>query len=1033
MQLAYLAGSIKKPGRTAASETLMHLFATLIQRLIRLAVIFGITTMGWTSSLWAQGDEWERLNEQTLLLIRRGDYVQGVVVARQALFVAQRANQPESNLGTTLFNLAELYRAQGQLELAEETYLRTLAFWDDYLNPTHLFLAKILYPLAGLYHNQQKYPQAEPLLTRMLAIQEKALGAEHPDLIPTLHSLAKVYGNHHRNADAAPLLTRALAIQDRTLGPGHAESVATLQTLAILYVNEGQFALAEPLYLRMLAIQEKTFGLEHIEVAVALYQLAELYANQLRFMQAEPLYWRSLAVSEKALGADNPMATASLYGLVKLYTAIGQPAKAQPIYDRVLASLAKTIGPVDPSMLAFMLHLAPQDMSAGQLAQAEQAFGRWLAMQEKEHGPDAPALLGDLIKLAEIDRLQGKYPQAEGLFKRALAIEEKLLLGDHPGLAMLLNKLAELYRDQGQQAMALTMARRATSIHRRRSTAGSTRDSGDEAIREAAANQDGFFTHLDLLARNPGNEAADTVTTEAFEVVQLAQASGTASAIARMTARFASGDDALAGLVRRRQDVADRMARQEAQLLSAAGKPPQERRVVDERMLRDEVAAAEKSIVLVDAELTRRFPQYQELTRAQPVSIRRVQALLKPGEAMLLYGLSDARSFVWVVTSGGSDFLPLDVKLKDVAAQVALVRAEMDSDDDGRHRHVSIDALHALYQRLFAPAESRLAGIEHVMVVPSGPLQSLPLGMLVATPPAGIRVAADYARVDWLARRYAFSVLPAVGSLQALRQFAGAGSAKEPFAGFGDPSIGQEPAAGRGKRKGIDVRGIFRNAASTGGPASGQALAEVADVEFIRAQDGLPETASELRAMARSLKGDDKFIWLQGQATETQVKRLDLSRFRTIAFATHGVMAGQIRGTREAGLILTPPRQGSIDDDGYLSASEIARLRLNADWVLLSACNTAAADGTPGAEGFSGLAKAFLYAGARSLLVSHWSVESEATVRLTTAMLREYNANPAQGKATAHRKAMLALMDTPGYAHPLFWAPFVVVGEGGPN
>jgi CHAT domain-containing protein len=164
------------------------------------------------------------------------------------------------------------------------------------------------------------------------------------------------------------------------------------------------------------------------------------------------------------------------------------------------------------------------------------------------------------------------------------------------------------------------------------------------------------------------------------------------------------------------------------------------------------------------------------------------------------------------------------------------------------------------------------------------------------------------------------------------------------------------------------------------------------------------------------------------------VKTLDLSKYRTIAFATHGAMAGDIGGVGEAGLILTPPLQGTTDDDGYLSASEVARLKLNADWVVLSACNTAAADGTPGAEGLSGLAKAFFYAGARSLLVSHWWVASDATVPLTTTMLKEYEANPAQGKAEAHRKAMMALMvtpDHPEYAHPIFWAPFVIVGEGG--
>ncbi|MBT6429852.1 MAG: CHAT domain-containing protein, partial [Rhodospirillaceae bacterium] len=114
---------------------------------------------------------------------------------------------------------------------------------------------------------------------------------------------------------------------------------------------------------------------------------------------------------------------------------------------------------------------------------------------------------------------------------------------------------------------------------------------------------------------------------------------------------------------------------------------------------------------------------------------------------------------------------------------------------------------------------------------------------------------------------------------------------------------------------------------------------------------------------------------------------------------------------------------------------EVAQLKLDADWVILSACNTAAGDGTPGAEGLSGLAKAFFYAGARSLLVSHWPVASDAAVRITTRTLKEMQV-PGVGRAEAHQRAMLALIessDRPHYAHPLFWAPFVVVGEGGPT
>ena len=136
-------------------------------------------------------------------------------------------------------------------------------------------------------------------------------------------------------------------------------------------------------------------------------------------------------------------------------------------------------------------------------------------------------------------------------------------------------------------------------------------------------------------------------------------------------------------------------------------------------------------------------------------------------------------------------------------------------------------------------------------------------------------------------------------------------------------------------------------------------------------------------------------------------------------------------GSSEPGLILTPPAQASEEDDGYLSASEIAGLKLNADWVILSACNTAAG-ATSNAEALSGLARAFIYAQARALLVSHWAVDSNATVQLITTAMREIARDKAVGRSEALRRAMLALIDSgdPQTGHPSYWAPFIVVGEG---
>jgi CHAT domain-containing protein len=141
------------------------------------------------------------------------------------------------------------------------------------------------------------------------------------------------------------------------------------------------------------------------------------------------------------------------------------------------------------------------------------------------------------------------------------------------------------------------------------------------------------------------------------------------------------------------------------------------------------------------------------------------------------------------------------------------------------------------------------------------------------------------------------------------------------------------------------------------------------------------------------------------------------------------LVAGSLTGYAEPALVLTPPNEPSDDDDGLLSASEVTMLRLNADWVILSACSTAAGDGTLNAEPLSGLAKAFFYAGARSLLVTHWSVDSDAAAIITTRTVSA----AAAGASPAHalQRAFLSLVDDQDgkhRSHPYFWAAFALAG-----
>ena len=171
------------------------------------------------------------------------------------------------------------------------------------------------------------------------------------------------------------------------------------------------------------------------------------------------------------------------------------------------------------------------------------------------------------------------------------------------------------------------------------------------------------------------------------------------------------------------------------------------------------------------------------------------------------------------------------------------------------------------------------------------------------------------------------------------------------------------------------------------------------------------------------------------------VKTTKLSGYRIVAFATHGLMADDIDGLDQPALALTAPRVAGISGTGLLTMEDIFTLKLNADWVLLSACNTGAGAGA-GAEAASGLGRAFFYAGARTLLVTNWSVHSQSARALIADVFRRQASDPKLTRTEALRRAMMGLLDGPGfvddagktlftYAHPLFWAPYTVIGDGG--
>ncbi len=353
-----------------------------------------------------------------------------------------------------------------------------------------------------------------------------------------------------------------------------------------------------------------------------------------------------------------------------------------------------------------------------------------------------------------------------------------------------------------------------------------------------------------------------------------------------------------------------------------------------------------------------------------------------------------------------------------------------------------LERAHKLYQALFGPFAD-LIKEKSLLIAASGTLTSLPLQALVTEKPReALPSWKGYHGVKWLGREHAVAVLPSVPSLSVLRKEAKAASAAEPFVGYGDPRLDGNPECGEAQPpKACPGEGAPEGSAPAKRGWAARSLgtyfhAGHGDVGILRTLCPLPEAALELSCVAKSLNAPVGRVLTGSAATEAAVKHAHLDRYRVLHFATHGLLAGQTAslngGAAEPALVLTPPKAASDEDDGLLTASEITQLKLNADWVVLSACNTAGGEKT-GAEALSGLARAFFYAGARSLLVSHWEVDSYAATMLTTTAFKDLSVTPDIGPAKALQRSQAGLMDDPNRpwdAHPSFWAPFVLVGEG---
>lgn len=1015
-------------------------------------------------------------------LAEAGNYAAAIPLAEAALETAKALHGARhEDVATAADNLAFLYHKLQRLDEAETLFRTALDVRRDLMGGTAEEVAISASNLAGLLEERGRYAEALPLADEAVAIYRSRGVAHRRALAVALNNRANLAGalghygeaeagleearqhlfgskgpeisrlraailsNHARVARAQGAFRTASAYLDDAIDEMVEGGGAAHADLGILYNNQAdlQSALGETTAavrnLRLArAIFAEAFGPDNPRTAEASVNLAAVLIRQGDPREGVALLEQALAVQQQSLGPAHPAVTATLSVLTRYFFSAGAHERGLEMARLVRDRRSAVLGERHPDVARSDYEIGLTLEAAGRTAAAADAFRRAGATLDALFPGGHPDLAEVLEAVARQQTRDGHHALAIDTARRALAMTESVFGEDHVRTADGHHALGLALKAGGRGQAALDAMRRAADGYERRvrragaaATASLTR-----LLRRIRDNLTDAVSAV-LAERDAGRLPEEAALRDIVRFLQIAKATDTALALPRMAARLAARHGPLAEILRTRaaalarlEDLERTLAQAYAQRTGAETASPGQ--------LRADLADAHRRLAAINDSIATDYPRFADLLSGRPADLAALRRHLDPGEAIVGFLQADGYLLRTVLTAdaGSADALP--VPATALAQDIQALRLTVDPTgiaSPADFRPYPFDIAHDLYRRILG--DSALLRDSRVLYVSrDGPLESLPFGMLVDRP---VETDAGTAGVDldryrgapWLVRRVAVAALPSLSALTVLRGVAKRSRAGSALIGFGDPSIGR--TASGSDRRGAGSAVVFDNR-SAGAEGSAEGGAARAIVDSVRALPALPDTAIELRRLADTIGSANSAIYLRDSATEAAVKSLPLDGHRIVAFATHGLVAGELTELTEPALVLTPPERGSARDDGLLTASEVADLSLDAEWVLLSACNTASPSGEPGAEGLSGLARAFLFAGTRSIMATHWPVLSDASVAATTGTIGRIAAKPSLPRAEALRQTQLSMLgdkSRPHYAHPLVWAPYELIGEGG--
>ena len=998
-------------------------------------------------TLYVSGQEqnaFEKLNFDELdsilkIHFNQGTYREGLPVS-QAWIKKARAEKRDTLLAQGINEQGVLYWYLGKYPQALEQFLESRIIYKEVYGTEHRSYANALNNIAHLYQTLGDPQKALPMLLEALEIQERVLGTEHQDYANSLNNLAILYSKINQHQKAIATYLQAKEIIERTVGNQHTLYASAVNNLAHQYVKMGRFEEGMQYYLQARRISEKLYGRNHPDFAKTLNNLGKMHREMGNYAQALPLYLEAKDLIERTLGKTHPDYANLLNNMAVLYEQMNIYDKSETLYQQAIETRRIAVGVNHPSYGYTLTNMARMYARQGKHDQALPLYLEAMEIQENRLGTDHPYYATSLHNLASTYRALGRNDEALALLTVALRIRENVFGRLHHSYQLSQNNLSRIYLVSGRYEEAWQAVSQSLSDIARLPTPLVF----DQRMIDQLISWDFYsFTQLSRLietlnivyyllqkdnnmterthkqiiltdavnallvkARNEVSNEQDKLRVLSFshdwlersmEVLDPESQSEKAFSLAdqnksvlllqatksELAYRIGELPDSL---VWKDRKLHDQQSRLQASLMQKL--PTNTRDSLLSEL--NEVNLNIEGFIHMIAEI---YPKYHQVRYGQAdANVAEIQAMLDNQTALLEYVVVDSAVHIFSVDQQGVDWIKSPITNQELTDRIhALHSALSDYGSDSAYFDYAEQA-HWFYNKLVAPAIAGKNGITNLIIVPDGELGHLPFeAFLVEAAP---QQNFSYHEVHYLVKDYNISYNYSATLWKENR----------------------EAPAPKNNGELLGVAADYEIELDTNMVAMRMATDQWRREKLTQ----LPAARREVEALQAKYEG---FFAYDTLASEKTVKTM-ASEYAVLHFATHGILDNE----RPVLSSLAFTEDNDSTESNFWQAHEISKAQLNADLVVLSACETGYGKFERG-NGVASLARAFMYAGAPSLIVSLWQVHDGSTSELMQFFYS--NLDSGMKKDEALRKAKLQYLESAQgiMAHPAFWSPFITIGK----